>query len=81
MGESYAVDKFFASFSALILRQEGQIQESLDLFQRTVQINPQSADNLKQVARSLWEFFFLLGWRADQLHYCMCYLCRKICLA
>jgi len=45
------------SFVALILRQEGQIQESLDLFQRTVQINPQSADNLKQVARSL---FFLL---------------------
>lgn len=41
------------SFVALILRQEGQIQESLDLFQRTVQINPQSADNLKQVARSL----------------------------
>lgn len=43
----------FDSFLALILRQEGQIQESLDLFQRTVQINPQSADNLKQVARSL----------------------------
>ena len=42
-----------ASFVALILRQEGKIQESLDLFQRTVQINPQSADNLKQVARSL----------------------------
>jgi len=40
-------------FVALILRQEGQIQESLDLFQRTVQINLQSADNLKQVARSL----------------------------
>lgn len=40
-------------YVALILRQEGQIQESLDLFQRTVQINPQSADNLKQVARSL----------------------------
>ena len=61
MGESCAVDKFFASFSALILRQEGQIQESLDLFQRTVQINPQSADNLKQVARSLWEFIFYLA--------------------
>lgn len=61
MGESYAVDEFFASFSALILRQEGQIQESLDLFQRTVQINPQSADNLKQVARSLWEFIFYLA--------------------
>ena len=52
--------QIFASFSALILRQEGQIQESLDLFQRTVQINPQSADNLKQVARSLWEFIFYL---------------------
>ena len=24
--------------------------------------------------------YFLLGWRVDQLHYCMCYLCRKICL-
>ena len=44
---------FFLFYVALILRQEGQIQESLDLFQRTVQINPQSADNLKQVARSL----------------------------
>lgn len=44
---------FLLFYVALILRQEGQIQESLDLFQRTVQINPQSADNLKQVARSL----------------------------
>lgn len=52
-GESYALGKLLVSFLALILRQEGQIQESLDLFQRTVQINPQSADNLKQVARSL----------------------------
>ena len=40
-------------YTALILRQEGQIQESLDIFQKTVQINPQSAENLKQVARSL----------------------------
>ena len=52
-GRILCCGKIFASFSALILRQEGQIQESLDLFQRTVQINPQSADNLKQVARSL----------------------------
>ena len=49
---SFAV-LFLLFYVALILRQEGQIQESLDLFQRTVQINPQSADNLKQVARSL----------------------------
>lgn len=39
---------------ALILRQEGKIQESLDLFQNCVYLNPQSADNLKQVARSLF---------------------------
>ena len=40
-------------FLALILRQEGKIQESLDLFQQTVKISPFNADNLKQVARSL----------------------------
>ncbi|KAK3755416.1 hypothetical protein QZH41_016631, partial [Actinostola sp. cb2023] len=39
---------------ALILRQEGQIQDSLDLFQQTVRISPFSADNMKQVARSLF---------------------------
>lgn len=40
-------------FSALILRQEGRIQESLELFQTCTLLNPHSADNLKQVARSL----------------------------
>ncbi len=40
--------------SALLLREEGKIQESLELFQRTVQINPNNVDNLKQVARSLY---------------------------
>uniref|UniRef100_A0A452H6C1 Uncharacterized protein n=1 Tax=Gopherus agassizii TaxID=38772 RepID=A0A452H6C1_9SAUR len=42
---------------ALVLRLEGKIQESLELFQTCSILNPQSADNLKQVARSL----FLLG--------------------
>ncbi|KAK7912681.1 hypothetical protein WMY93_012892 [Mugilogobius chulae] len=42
---------------ALILRLEGKIQESLELFQSCAILNPASADNLKQVARSL----FLLG--------------------
>ncbi|XP_075875131.1 BBSome complex member BBS4 [Nelusetta ayraudi] len=42
---------------ALILRLEGKIQESLELFQSCAVLNPCSADNLKQVARSL----FLLG--------------------
>ena len=40
--------------SALIFRQEGRIQESLELFQTCTLLNPQSTDNLKQVARSLW---------------------------
>ncbi|MBN3270777.1 BBS4 protein, partial [Polyodon spathula] len=42
---------------ALIFRLEGKIQESLELFQTCVILNPHSPDNLKQVARSL----FLLG--------------------
>uniref|UniRef100_A0A3Q2ZH78 Bardet-Biedl syndrome 4 n=1 Tax=Kryptolebias marmoratus TaxID=37003 RepID=A0A3Q2ZH78_KRYMA len=42
---------------ALILRLEGKIQQSLELFQSCAILNPSSSDNLKQVARSL----FLLG--------------------
>ena len=41
----------------LILRQEGKIQESLEQFQVCNILNPNSADNIKQMARSL----FLLG--------------------
>jgi len=39
--------------AALILRMEGRIQESLELFQTCALLNPGSGDNLKQVARSL----------------------------
>ncbi|XP_075432144.1 BBSome complex member BBS4 isoform X2 [Ascaphus truei] len=42
---------------ALILRLEGRIQESLELFQTCAILNPTNPENLKQVARSL----FLLG--------------------
>ncbi|CAF0853209.1 unnamed protein product [Brachionus calyciflorus] len=42
---------------ALIMRQEGRIQESLELFQSCSVLNPANVLNLKQVARSL----FLLG--------------------
>ncbi|XP_056595650.1 Bardet-Biedl syndrome 4 protein isoform X2 [Triplophysa dalaica] len=42
---------------ALIMRLEGKIQDSLELFQSCAILNPKSSDNLKQVARSL----FLLG--------------------
>ena len=41
----------------MIQRQEGNIQEALDLFQTCTLLNPHSADNLKQVARC----FFLLA--------------------
>ena len=39
------------------MRQEGRIQESLELFQSCAVLNPANVLNLKQVARSL----FLLG--------------------
>ena len=50
----FFTSNMFSFISALILRQEGRIQESLELFQTCTLLNPQSADNLKQVARSLW---------------------------
>ena len=37
----------------LIMRQEGRIQESLELFQSCSVLNPANTLNLKQVARSL----------------------------
>ncbi|CAG0879160.1 unnamed protein product [Cyprideis torosa] len=42
---------------AMILRQEGKIQESLELFQSCAVLNPSNVENLKQAARSL----YLLG--------------------
>ncbi len=47
----------FKISKALIMRQEGRIQESLELFQSCAVLNPTNILNLKQVARSL----FLLG--------------------
>ena len=52
--DSFVKRNFSSVTSALLLREEGKIQESLELFQRTVQINPNNVDNLKQVARSLY---------------------------
>ena len=42
---------------ALIKRQQGRIQESLQLFQAATALNPHNVANLKQVGRSL----YLLG--------------------
>ncbi|KAJ7994670.1 hypothetical protein DPEC_G00251880 [Dallia pectoralis] len=47
----------FSCREALILRLEGKIQPSLELFQSCAILSPTNPDNLKQVARSL----FLLG--------------------
>ncbi|KAM7103348.1 BBSome complex member BBS4 isoform X4 [Ciconia boyciana] len=55
--ESHGLCEYAIYVQALILRLEGKIQESLELFQTCSILNPRSADNLKQVARSL----FLLG--------------------
>jgi Bardet-Biedl syndrome 4 protein len=38
----------------LIYRQQGKIQESLELFQRAAVLNPSNHFNLKQVGRSLY---------------------------
>ncbi|KFP72470.1 Bardet-Biedl syndrome 4 protein, partial [Acanthisitta chloris] len=55
--ESQGLCEYAVYVQALIFRLEGKIQESLELFQTCSILNPRSADNLKQVARSL----FLLG--------------------
>jgi len=55
--ESGGMCEYALYVQALILREEGSIQESLDLFQQCVEIDQSKASNLKQVARSL----FLLG--------------------
>uniref|UniRef100_A0A8C6ZPU9 Uncharacterized protein n=1 Tax=Nothoprocta perdicaria TaxID=30464 RepID=A0A8C6ZPU9_NOTPE len=54
--ESHGMCEYAVYVQALIFRLEGKIQESLELFQSCSILNPRSADNLKQVARS-----FLLG--------------------
>ena len=57
LDESDGLCEYALYVKALILREEGEIQESLDAFQQCVQINQNNTNNLKQVARSL----FLLG--------------------
>ncbi|XP_053451903.1 Bardet-Biedl syndrome 4 protein isoform X3 [Nycticebus coucang] len=55
--ETHGLCEYAIYVQALIFRLEGNIQESLELFQTCAVLSPQCADNLKQVARSL----FLLG--------------------
>ena len=55
--ETHGMCEYANYVSGLILRQEGKIQESLEMFQICNILNPNSADHIKQMARSL----FLLG--------------------
>ena len=48
---------FISSFSALIHRQRGNMQRSLELFQEAMHLNPSNIENAKQVARSLYVFW------------------------
>ncbi|XP_050412166.1 Bardet-Biedl syndrome 4 protein [Patella vulgata] len=52
--ESGGMCEYAVYVQALIHRQEGKIQESLELFQTCTLLNPNSGENLKQVARSLF---------------------------
>ena len=36
----------------MILRQEGEIQGSLEMFQQAAVLNPSNVENIKQIARS-----------------------------
>ncbi|XP_068597902.1 Bardet-Biedl syndrome 4 protein [Brachionichthys hirsutus] len=63
--ETNGVCEYAIYVQALILRLEGKIQPSLELFQSCAILNPNSTDNLKQVARSL----FLLGKHKAAIEY------------
>ena len=55
--ECNGVCEYALYVKALILRRQGRAQESLQLFQAAVCLNPHNVSNLKQVGRSL----YLLG--------------------
>ena len=57
LGEFDGMCEYPIYVKALIKRQRGRIQESLQLFQAATALNPHNVDNLKQVGRSL----YLLG--------------------
>ncbi|KAK2193837.1 hypothetical protein NP493_5g13027 [Ridgeia piscesae] len=54
LSETNGMCEYAVYVQALILRQEGRIQESLEAFQTCTLLNPKNTDNLKQVSRSLF---------------------------
>ena len=57
LDETRGMCEYANYIQGLVLRHEGKIQESLEMFQICNILNPNSADHIKQMARSL----FLLG--------------------
>ena len=57
LSECKGMSEYPVYVKALITRQRGEIQESMQLFQAATCLNPQNVCNLKQVGRSL----YLLG--------------------
>ena len=55
--ETHGMCEYANYVQGLILRQEGKIQESLEMFQICNILNPNSADHIKQMARSLYVIF------------------------
>lgn len=55
--ESFGLSEYPLYVKGMILRQQGNVQESLQTFQSAVRLNPTNVTNLKQVGHSL----FLLG--------------------
>ena len=62
--ETQGQSEYALYVKALILRQQGKVQESLQYFQMVVLINPHDIEVLKQVGRSL----YLLGKHTHALH-------------
>ncbi|CAL1533275.1 unnamed protein product, partial [Lymnaea stagnalis] len=54
LAESGGMCEYALYVQGLILRQEGKIQESFDMFQTCTVLNLQNPENLKQMARSLF---------------------------
>ncbi|XP_064641769.1 Bardet-Biedl syndrome 4 protein-like isoform X2 [Lineus longissimus] len=54
LSETNGMCEYAVYVQALISRQEGRIQESLEMFQTCALLNPNNPENLKQVARSLF---------------------------
>ncbi|BFZ13361.1 hypothetical protein BsWGS_16400 [Bradybaena similaris] len=75
LSEAGGMCEYAVYVQGLIMRLEGRIQESLDLFQTCALLNPQNPENLKQVARSL--FLLARHKAAIDVYYQAAQICEK----